>query len=154
IGAFGFRVGAEISRVLATGTNWVTVPKTVRITLKGRLKPHVYARDVGFYIARLIRSGEIDFDLDYRVVEFAGDIDSFGLAARTALCNSPTELGAYGVFFPPSRQILEFASSRAHRAFTPVYADADALYEKEATLALDGIEPQVSLPGGIETSVD
>ena len=154
IGAFGFRVGAEISRVLATGTNWVTVPRTVRITLKGGLAPQVYARDVGFYIARLIRAGTLDFDLDYRVVEFAGDIDAFGLAERTALCNSPTELGAYGVFFPPSQRILDHAAERAQRAFTPVYADTDALYEHEATLALDDIEPQVSLPGGIETSVD
>jgi 3-isopropylmalate/(R)-2-methylmalate dehydratase large subunit len=154
IGAFGFRMGAEISRVLATGTNWVTVPKTVRIVLKGRLKPQVYARDVGFYIARLIRTGTLDFDLDYRVVEFAGDIDALGLAERTALCNSPTELGAYGVFFPPSQGILEFAAVRAKRAFAPVYADADAAYEKEAVLPIDDIEPQISLPGGIETSVD
>ena len=154
IGAFGFRVGAEISRVLATGTNWVTVPKTIRITLKGRLKPHVCARDVGFYIARLIRAGQLDFDLDYRVVEFAGDIDGFGLAERTALCNSPTELGAYGVFFPPSQRILEFAAARAQRAFAPVYADGDAAYEHEATVAVGDIEPQVCLPGGIETSVD
>mgnify|MGYP000914469605 FL=1 len=33
IGAFGFRMGTEISRVLATGTNWVMVPKTVRLSL-------------------------------------------------------------------------------------------------------------------------
>src|SRR5688572_25767089 len=124
IGAFGFRVGAEISRVLATGTNWVTVPKTVRITLTGRLGPGVYARDVGFYIARLVQAGTFDFELDYRVVEFAGDIEAFGLSERTALCNSPTELGAYGVFFPPSKRILEFAAERARRPFTPVYADA------------------------------
>jgi 3-isopropylmalate/(R)-2-methylmalate dehydratase large subunit len=154
IGAFGFRVGAEISRVLATGTNWVTVPRTVRITLKGKLKPQVYARDVGFYIARLIHAKILDFDLDYRVVEFAGDIDAFGLSERTALCNSPTELGAYGVFFPPSKGILAFAAERAQRAFTPVYADADAVYEKEATMGIDDIEPQISLPGGIEMSVD
>ena len=154
IGAFGFRVGAEISRVLATGTNWVSVPRTVRITLKGALKPQVYARDVGFYLARLIRNGELDFDLDYRVVEFAGDIEAFGLPERTALCNSPTELGAYGVFFPPSKRILELAAQRAQRPFTPVYPDADAAYEREATIAISDIEPQICLPGGIETSVD
>src|SRR5687768_486915 len=98
IGAFGFRMGAEISRVLATGTNWVTVPRTVRITLKGKLKPQVYARDVGFYIARLIHAKILDFDLDYRVLEYAGDLDQFDLAARTALCSSPTEMRAYGIF--------------------------------------------------------
>lgn len=154
IGAFGFRIGAEISRVLATGTNWVTVPATLRLVLKGKLKRGVYARDVGFYIARLIRQGAIPFEMDYRALEFAGDIESFDLAERTALCNSPTELGAYGVFFPPSDRILAFARERAQRDFTPVYPDPDASYEKEATLAIDGIEPQVALPGGIQTSVD
>ena len=154
IGAFGFRVGAEISRVLATGTNWVTVPATLRLVLKGKLRRGVYARDVGFYLARLIQQGTIPFEMDYRALEFAGDLDSFDLAERAALCNSPTELGAYGVFFPPSERILAFARERAQREFEPIYPDSDASYEKEATLAIDGIEPQVALPGGIQTSVD
>jgi 3-isopropylmalate/(R)-2-methylmalate dehydratase large subunit len=50
--------------------------------------------------------GALDLDLDYRVLEFAGDLDQFDLATRTALCSSPTEMRAYGVFFPPSEQIL------------------------------------------------
>jgi len=154
IGAFGFRVGAEISRVLATGTNWVTVPKTLLLNLKGKLKPGVYARDLGFYLARLVTQGKLALDLDYRVLEFAGDLDVLGLAERTALCNSPTELGAYGVFFPPSKRILEFASERAQRAFTPVYADGDAEYESRSTLSLNEIEPQIVPPGGIQNSLD
>src|SRR5688572_7699344 len=71
IGAFGFRMGAEISRVLATGTNWVMVPRTVRLTIKGQLKPGVHARDVGFRIATLLDKGGLDTDLDYRVLEYA-----------------------------------------------------------------------------------
>src|SRR5215210_129898 len=54
IGAFGFRMGTEISRVLATGTNWVMVPKSVRLTIRGQLRPGVHARDVGFRIAAII----------------------------------------------------------------------------------------------------
>jgi 3-isopropylmalate/(R)-2-methylmalate dehydratase large subunit len=154
IGAFGFRMGAEISRVLATGTNWVSVPRSVRITLKGRLQPHVHGRDIGFYLARLTRAGVLDFDFDYRVVEFAGDIDQLGLSERTALCNSPTELGAYGVFFPPSAAILAFAAERAQCSYAPVYADPDAVYEHEAVMDISGLAPQVALPGSIQTSVD
>jgi 3-isopropylmalate/(R)-2-methylmalate dehydratase large subunit len=154
IGAFGFRMGAEISRVLATGTNWVSVPRSVRITLQGKLPAHVYARDVGFYIARLTREGVLDFDFDYRVVEFAGDIEQFGLSERAALCNSPTELGAYGVFFPPSQSILAFAQQRAKRSFTPVYPDPDAVYEHDVVVDIGRLEPQVARPGSIQTSVD
>src|SRR6186997_1875365 len=39
IGALAIRVGSEISRVLATGTTWTLVPKTVQLKIKGRLKP-------------------------------------------------------------------------------------------------------------------
>jgi 3-isopropylmalate/(R)-2-methylmalate dehydratase large subunit len=154
IGAFGFRVGAEISRVLATGTNWVMVPKTVKLELRGRLQPGVHARDLGFRIARLLDDGALAFELDYRVLEFAGDLDDLDLAARTALCNSPTEMRAYGVFFPPSAAILEAVRPRAQRSFTPVYADADAVYETTAKLDISTLEPQIAPPGGIQKSVD
>ena len=63
------------------------------------------------------------------MLEYAGDLDQFDLAARAALCSSPTEMRAYGVFVPPSEAILAHAQARAKRPFTPVYADADAQYE-------------------------
>ena len=154
IGAFGFRMGMEISRVLATGTNWVTVPKSVRLTLTGKLAPGVYGRDLGHHIARLLHERTLDFDLDYRVLEYAGELDQFDLATRAALCSSPTEMRAYGVFFPPSDQILAFARERAQRPFTPVYPDADAEYERTASLDINALEPQVVLPGGVHRAVD
>ncbi len=154
IGAFGFRMGMEISRVLATGTNWVTVPKSVRLTLNGKLALGVYGRDLGLHIARLLHERELDFDLDYRVLEYAGDLDQFDLATRAALCSSPTEMRAYGVFFPPSEKIMAFARARAQRPFTPVFPDADAQYENVATLDIGALEPQVALPGGVQRAVD
>jgi len=153
IGAFGFRVGTEISRVLATGTNWVMVPHTVRLTVRGRLPQGVHARDLGFHIAAQLYSGALAADLDYRVLEYAGDLDQFDLAARTALCSSPTEMRAYGVFFPPSEAVLAHASSRAQRPFAAVYPDADARYETELELDVSRLEPQIALPGGVHKSV-
>lgn len=154
IGAFGFRMGGEISRVLATGTNWVMVPKTVRLTLRGQLQPGVHARDVGFHFAALLKQGALSADLDYRVLEYAGDLDQFDLASRTALCSTPTEIRAYGVFVPPSKAILEHAQTRGQRPFTPVYSDADAHYDADLTLDISKLEPQVSLPGSVENAVD
>lgn len=154
IGAFGFRMGTEISRVLATGTNWVMVPKSVRLAIRGHLATGVHARDVGFRIAALLASGALDVDLDYRVLEYAGDLDQFDLASRAALCSSPTEMRAYGVFLPPSDAILAHARAHAQRPFTPLYADSDAQYETELELDVSALEPQVALPGGIERAVD
>jgi len=154
IGAFGFRMGAEISRVLATGTNWVMVPKTVRLTIKGHLQPGVHARDLGFHIASLIDKQVLAADLDYRVLEYAGDLDQFRLAGRAALCSSPTEMRAYGVFIPPSKAILAFAEARAQRPYAAVYADADAHYEADLSVKVDTLEPQIALPGGVQNAVD
>ncbi|MDB5903901.1 MAG: hypothetical protein JWM26_2779 [Betaproteobacteria bacterium] len=154
IGAFGFRMGTEISRVLATGTNWVMVPKTVRLTIKGRLAPGVHARDVGFRIAALLESGELAADLDYRVLEYAGELDQFDLAARTALCSSPTEMRAYGVFVPPSAAVLAHAKAKAQRPYTPIFPDADAQYDADLDLDVSALQPQVAKPGGVQHSVD
>ena len=153
IGAVGFRMGMEITRVLATGVNWIMVPKTLRLTLRGRLAPGVYTRDLGAHIGGLISRKQLPFDLDYRILEFAGDLDSFGLAARVSLCSAPTELGAYGVFFPPSAEILAHARNVAQRAFEPVWSDADAEYEAQAAIDVSALEPQVSLPGGVQNAV-
>lgn len=154
IGAFGFRIGTEITRVLATGTNWVMVPKTVRLTLRGKLQPGVHARDIGFHFAGQLKQGKLAADLDYRVLEYAGDLDQFDLASRAALCSTPTEIRAYGVFVPPSPAILEQAKARAQRPFTPVYSDPDARYDADLTLDISGLEPQVSLPGSVENAVN
>jgi len=155
IGAFGFRMGTEISRVLATGTNWVMVPKTVRLTLRGTLRPGVLARDVGFAAAKLLReAGERGVDIDYRVLEYAGDLEQFSLAARAALCSSPTEMRAYGVFLPPSPAVLEHARSVAKRPFAPVFPDPDAAYEHDLELDIGALEPQVATPGGVHNAVD
>lgn len=154
IGAFGFRVGAEISRVLATGTNWVMVPKSVRLRVRGALRPGVHARDVGFHLATLIGNESLTLDLDYRVLEFAGDIGQFELAARTALCSSPTEMRAYGVFFPPSESVLTLARKRAQRPFTAIFPDVDANYEADLALDVSMLEPQIALPGGVQKAVD
>jgi len=154
VGAFGLRVGNEISRVLATGTTWVEVPKTVQLELNGKLPNGVQARDIGFYLARQVKSGKVSVDLDYRVLEYAGDLDQFGLGGRVALCSTPTEMRAAGVFVPPSAAVLEYCTKHAKRAFTPVFSDADATYEARFSFDLSAIAPQVSLPGNVGNAVD
>jgi 3-isopropylmalate/(R)-2-methylmalate dehydratase large subunit len=145
IGALAIRVGAEISRVLATGTTWTLVPKSIRVMVRGVLQPGVYARDIGFHIGRIVSQSGID--LDYRVLEFAGDIEQLELSERIALCSTPTEMRAIGVFFPPSAQVLDYARRRATRPFTPVFPDADAAYDAELAIDVSALEPQVALPG-------
>lgn len=155
IGALAIRVGAEISRVLATGTTWTRVPQTVRLTIKGKLQPGVYGRDLGFHIGRQLRpGGAFGVDIDYRVLEFAGDIEQFDLATRVSLCSTPTEMRAIGVFSPPSEAILAAARARATRPFTPACSDPDARFEADIELDVSRFEPQVALPGAPHNAVN
>jgi 3-isopropylmalate/(R)-2-methylmalate dehydratase large subunit len=154
VGAFGLRLGLEITTVLATGTTWLEIPRTVRISIQGRLPDGVQARDIGFYLARQIKSRVLPIDLDNRVLEFAGELDQFGLGERVALCSSPTEMRAAGVFVPPSKQVLEYCSARAQSPFTPVFSDADADFEAQYAVDISSLQPQIALPGGVGNSVD
>ena len=153
IGAVGFRMGMEITRVLATGTNWIMVPKTLKLTLRGKLAPGVHARDLGVHIGALVKQQKLPFDFDYRILEFAGDLEQFSLAARVSLCSTPTEMGAYGVFFPPSGEILRHAMAVAEKPFTPEYSDPGARYEAQAVIDISALEPQVALPGNVYQAV-
>lgn len=155
VGAVAMRTGTEIICVLATGTMWVEVPPTIRITLSGKLQPGVFGRDLGYRIARDFTNGTYRVPWDYRVLEFAGAaLEQFNLAARVAVCNTVTEIGVANVFFPPSRQILEEAQARARRPFTPVYSDPDACYEAELSIDLGGLTPQIVLPGAPDQATD
>lgn len=154
VGALALRCGSEITTVVATGTLWIKIPTTIRVTLKGKLRPGVYGRDVSHKLTRLLADGAFGVDPSFRVIELAGDLDQFDLATRIAFCNAPTEIGVAHVFIPPSAAIIAESSRAAGRQFEAVYSDADATYEAEGVIDLDELEPQVALPGGPERGVD
>ena len=155
IGAVGFRVGAEIITVLATGTVWTKVPSTLRVTLKGKLQEGVYARDVGFYLASGLKDGGfLQAEMDYRVLEYAGDLDQFSLSERVALTNSPTEVRAYAVFVPPSDEIIAYASERAQKSFEPVYSDDNAQFDGDIEINISQLKPQIAVTGSPANAVN
>ena len=155
IGAFGFRVGAEIITVLATGTVWTKVPSTLRVSLKGQLQDGVYARDIGFYLASGLKDGGfLQTEMDYRVLEYAGDLDQFSISERVALTNSPTEVRAYAVFVPPSEEIIAYASERAQKPFEPVYSDVDASFDGDIEVNISNLEPQIAVTGSPANAVN
>ncbi|MBT3768147.1 MAG: hypothetical protein HOB79_17945 [Rhodospirillaceae bacterium] len=156
IGAFALRAGGEITRVLATGTLWTQIPKSIRMTMTGKLKPGVFARDVGFQMAKDLKAGgAYGVDMDYRVLELTGPgLDQFNWDGRVALTTSPTEVRAIGVFIPPSEEMLAQIRAIAKKPFEPVYSDPDAEYDADLTIDLGNVEPQVALTGGAANGVD
>ncbi len=154
VGAVALRAGNEIMTVIATGTLWTKVPSSIRVTMRGKLRPGVYGRDVGCRLARDLATEAYGVDATFRVIELAGDLEQFDLSTRVALCNAPTEIGVAQVFIPPSADVIAYCERAGRRRYQPVYSDPDAVYEAEGSIDLDKLEPQVSLPGGPERSAD
>lgn len=142
-GALTLPVSTEITAVLATGSVWVRVPQTVRVTLEGNWRIGAHGRDLGFMLAAGLAGKGARWGVpgDSRVIEFDGSsVTDMPLATRVALCNSVTEIGVATVLFPPLPTDPAFDDPS-------VRSDADATFEATIELRLDDIEPQVALPG-------
>jgi 3-isopropylmalate/(R)-2-methylmalate dehydratase large subunit len=144
LGAFGMGVGrTEMAALWATGSLWIRVPETLRVLLRGRLRPGVMAKDIALRLcADLTVSGGA-----YRAIEFAGEgIAGLPLDDLPVLPNMMAEFGAMSAYLPPDERVLAYAA-RGGRAFTPLYPDADALYDQTHSIDLEALEPLIALPG-------
>lgn len=144
LGAFGMGVGrTEMAALWATGQLWLRVPESLRITLNGALQAGVTAKDIALRIlGDLTVSGAA-----YRAVEFAGDtISVLSLDDRPVLPNMMAEFGAISAYLPPDQAIFDYLEVKRTRSYTPLYPDADAIYDAEYALDVSALEPQVALP--------
>ncbi len=149
IGAFSSGIDrTEAAALLLTGETWLKVPQSIRINLKGALKPGVYAKDV---ILRII--GDISASgADYCSVEFCGDIKQFSVEERFTIANMGVEMGAKNAFFPVDDVTTQYLKSICipKSKYVQIDPDKDASYAKEINYDLDDISPVVALPHSVD----
>lgn len=89
--------------VLATQCILQPKPKTMRITVKGKLRQGISAKDVALYIiAQLGTDGCTGY-----FVEYAGEaIRSLSMEGRMTLCNMSIEMGARGGMVGLTKRLL------------------------------------------------
>lgn len=152
LGAFGAGVGrTEMAALWATGTIWLRVPETIRITLTGTLPRGTTAKDISLMILRIIRT---DGAL-YQAIEFAGDaIAALSLDQRAVLPNMMAEAGAKNAYMPPDHVVFDYLESRRIRDYTPLYPDPDALYTAQHHIDVSALEPQIARPHSPDNVVD
>jgi homoaconitate hydratase family protein len=147
LGSFGTGIGyTEVTSVWVTGKLWMKVPTTVKFVLDGSLAAGVSAKDLMlFLIGKLGADG-----CGYRSVEFYGDaLPGMSISERMTMANLAMEMGAKCVFVPPDETTAEYLHGRLEdpaAVYRPVYADADAAYEREISVALGELEPMVACP--------
>lgn len=144
LGAFGMGVGrTEMAALWATGELWLRVPEAMQITLDGKLLPGVTAKDVMLEIlgALTVNGGQ------YRSVEFTGDaISHLPIDERPVIPNMMAEFGVMNAYFPPDAAVFDFLAERGAGDYTPIYPDADAVYEERHSFDVSALQPKIALP--------
>jgi len=145
IGAFGQGMGdRDITFAFKTGRTWFEVPPTMKVVIKGELKPPCTARDLTLAVLRKLGSrGALG-----RAIEFYGPaIEQLSLAGRITLASQVTEMGGIIGFIPPSPEVLAFCRERAGREdISGVYADPDAEYCQVVEVDITDLEPLIACP--------
>ena len=149
VGAFATGIDrTEAAALLLTGETWLKVPQSIKMTLKGELKPPVSAKDLILHII-----GHIGADgANYCSVEFHGDIQNLSMDDRMTLANMGVEMGAKDAAFPADEVAEDFFASIDVRptSYEAVWADPDAVYARELTYDLSVIEPQIACPHTVD----
>ena len=148
-GAFGclmIGVGAtEMAGVLVTGEIWVRVPETIRVALDGALPIGVAAKDIMLHLCATLGMSN-----DYRVMEYAGScVRAMAMEERMTLCNMAAELGAKSGLIAADATTVAWLARTAPEWVAPLElprGDDDAHYERELTINVSELEPQVAAP--------
>lgn len=121
LGALAWGIGStEAEHALATSTLRLQKPRTMRITVSGRLAPGVTAKDLALHILARFGSG----GAKGHVVEYAGEaIAALDIEARLTLCNMATEFSAFSAFIAADETTFAYVKGRP---YAPVGADWDA----------------------------
>jgi len=153
LGAVAFGIGtSEVEMVLATQCVFQSRPKTMRITINGKLNAGVTSKDLALYvIAKVTTGGATGY-----FVEYAGDaIAALSMEQRLTVCNLSIEMGARGGLVAPDE--ITFAYLKG-KEFSPKGEDWDnalakwkelktddgAVFDKEVTFNAGDIEPMIT----------
>jgi len=140
--AFGTGVeGTDLAAVMATGKLWFRVPETIRVDLKGRLQPGVWAKDLTLaMLGRLGAEGA-----NYKAIEYAGPaVAAMDIDDRMTLANHAAELGAKAALLEADAKTVAWLAARGARETRPVAADADARYCERIEIDVAKLPPQVA----------
>ena len=153
MGAVAFGIGtSEVEMVMASQCILQQKPKSMRISINGKLQKGVTAKDVALYLmSKLTTSGATGY-----FVEYSGDVvRNLSMEGRLTLCNLSIEMGARGGFVAPDEVTFaylkdkEFAPKgeawdKAVAYWETLKSGDDAVFDKELVFSAEDIEPRVT----------
>ncbi|MBA6154976.1 3-isopropylmalate dehydratase large subunit [Tenacibaculum sp. S7007] len=155
-GAFGtiaFGIGtSQVAQVFASQCLLLEKPKSLRVSVNGKLKKGVLPKDVILYIISQLgtNSGTGYF------CEYAGNVfEEMSMEGRMTVCNMSIEMGARGGMIAPDETTFKYVKGRE---FAPkgskfdkkvakwkmLKTDENAVFDKEYTFKAEDIEPMLT----------
>ena len=151
LGALGTGIGyTEVTSVWITGKLWMKVPDSFKVNLTGSLAPGVYSKDLMLHLI-----GSLGADgCNYKSVEFYSDGAPPSVSERMTMTNLAMEMGVKCAFVPPDAKTEEYLRGRLSdfSRYQPVFADRDAVYEKDFHVDLGKLVPMVACPHEVENT--
>ncbi|MDD6365105.1 MAG: 3-isopropylmalate dehydratase large subunit [Bacteroidales bacterium] len=153
VGAVAFGIGtSEVEMVLASQCILQQKPKSMRISIEGKLGRGVTAKDVALYLmSKLSTSGATGY-----FIEYAGQVvRDMSMEGRLTLCNLSIEMGARGGFIAPDETTFEYLRGREYapkgeqwdRAveyWRSLRSGDDAVFDKELCFDAADIAPMIT----------
>jgi homoaconitate hydratase family protein len=138
----------EAAALILTGETWLKVPFSIKMTLKGELKPPVSAKDLILHIIGDMRAD----GATYNSVEYHGELDSLSVEDRFTISNMGVEMGAKLSVFPVDEVTKNYFNTIgvAEGSYEPFWADEGANYILEKEYDLSEVEPVVAFPHTVD----
>jgi 3-isopropylmalate/(R)-2-methylmalate dehydratase large subunit len=133
----------EAAGIWKRGETWFMVPESIKITLSGRLKEGVSAKDLALWIIGMTGSD----GANYMSIEYHGDgVKNLNISDRMTIANLASEMGAKNAVFPPDNVLKDFLGDISGG----VWADDGAKYFREIEIDLSDIFPVVAAPHNVD----
>jgi len=151
IGAFGQGMGdQDIAHAFAKGKIWFKVPPTIKIIIKGFPALSATPKDV---VLKMLKDLGANGLLGYAAEIYGEYIDALSLDGRITIASMTTEMGGIILLFSPNNAVNEYIQGKTGKKNNPIFADKDAVYEKEIVIDINGLKPQIARPGHPEDVV-
>ena len=136
--------GLDVAVAMGGGAYYLAMPKVCRVYLTGELNKMVAAKDV---ILELLRRMSVKGGVG-KIIEYAGPgVKTLSVPERATIANMGAELGATATVFPSDERTYEFLAARGREAdWSPLCADADAVYDEEVEIDLSSLHPMAAQP--------
>jgi aconitate hydratase len=136
--------GLDVAVAMGGGAYYISMPRTVKVILTGRLRAWVSAKDIILEVLRrLTVKGGVG-----KIIEYGGEgVLSLSVPQRATITNMGAELGATTSIFPSDDVTSAFLKAQGReKDYMELLPDGDAKYDEFIEIDLSALEPLAAKP--------